>query len=115
MSKINKSLILINKLAFLVLVFLFIFSPFQGVMSSGLYVNNKYKQEISESRLRVNGDSTTGAFIYNHPIVTPPGRNGLEPNLQLIIMRMLVMMHGNFLLHAQHLPKTLGKLEQANT
>ena len=36
-----------------------------------------------KSRNTIKSDNSSGALLYNYPIVVPPGRNGLEPQLEL--------------------------------
>ena len=35
------------------------------------------------SQLQVSTDSVSGALVYTYPLVIPPGRNGVQPNLTL--------------------------------
>ena len=37
-----------------------------------------------DDKLRVEADSVTGGFVYTYPLATPPGRNGIQPDLKLI-------------------------------
>ena len=40
-------------------------------------------REPKDKKPRAESDIVTGAFNYSYPIKTPPGRNGLDPNLEL--------------------------------
>lgn len=41
------------------------------------------EQKLLQEKMPVNPDLTSGAFIYNFPVASPPGRNGMQPNLEL--------------------------------
>src|SRR3989338_3765966 len=61
----------------------------EGVMAESSSFTQSYNQEnlaasLTEDRKVVFGvDDISGAFNYSFPIVTPPGRNNLQPDLKL--------------------------------
>ncbi|MFA6306294.1 MAG: FG-GAP-like repeat-containing protein [Patescibacteria group bacterium] len=68
---------------FFMLVFLFIFSwPWLSSAEDGDPMYG-YERETNQGKLNIETDSATGAFIFNYPIVVPPGRNGIQPDLNL--------------------------------
>lgn len=46
------------------------------------YVQRDELKPLSET-LNIEEDSVSGAFLYNYPIIVPPGRNGMQPDLVL--------------------------------
>ncbi len=45
--------------------------------------DNKWLNSYSDSVRFPQASPVSGAFVYSLPIITPPGRNGVEPQLQL--------------------------------
>ncbi len=68
------------KLAVGMLVFFVLFLP-----SKSLFAEVPYGPERTPIRStpQIDVDVTSGAFINEFPLVIPPGRNGLQPNLKL--------------------------------